>query len=89
MSGPEEAARGEEPGALPVEAGASKPNDAAAKSPCGTTGDAGAASAGTPRRRRGNRSGRRRRKPAAEGAARSAESSATGADARSAGRPSP
>ena len=89
MSGPEKAARGQEPGALPAEAGASKPNDAAAKSPGGTTGDAGAASAGTPRRRRGNRGGRRRRKPAVEGAARSAESPATGADTRSAGRPSP
>jgi len=89
VSGPEEAARGQEQGAPPAEAGASKPNEAAAKSPDGTTGDAGAASASTPRRRRGNRGGRRRRKPAAEGAARSAESPASGADTRSGGRPSP
>jgi len=88
MSGPEKAARGQEPGA-PAEAGASKPNEAAAQSSGGATSDAGGAPPSAPRRRRGNRGGRRRRKPAAEGAATSNETPATGADTRSAGRPAP
>jgi len=88
VSGPEEAPRGQEPGASPADAGASKPNEAAARNPDGTTGDTGAAPASPARRRRGNRGGRRRRKPGADGAAGNAESPAAGTDTRAGDRSS-
>jgi ribonuclease E len=88
MSGPEEAPRGQEPGAPPAEAGAAKSNEAAAKSPDGTTAGSAAAPASPARRRRGNRGGRRRRKPAGEGVAGSAESPAGSADTRGGDRSS-